>query len=91
MSIVFLYFFVVTRKNVFAIMYLIISIKYWRCVVNQKMNESVFLQIRVEKDDRDKFRDLCKKKAVNPSELIRQWIDNYIKQNTDTDNKKDVL
>lgn len=48
---------------------------------NQKMKNSVFMQIRIEKDTRDKFRELCKEKAINSSELLRMLIINWIKNN----------
>lgn len=49
-------------------------------MANQKLENAVFMQIRVEKETRDKFQKLCKSKAINASELIRQWIDKYVKE-----------
>ena len=48
---------------------------------NQKMENSVFMQIRIEKDTRDKFIKLCKEKAINSSELLRMLILKWIKNN----------
>ena len=48
---------------------------------NQKMKNSVFMQIRIEKDTRDKFRKLCKEKAINSSELLCMRILKCIKNN----------
>ena len=48
---------------------------------NQKMENSVFMQIRIEKDTRDKFRKMCKEKAINSSELLRMLIIKWIKNN----------
>lgn len=45
--------------------------------------KEVRINIRLEKDTRDKFQQICKSKAINGSELIRQWIEKYIQQNTD--------
>jgi metal-responsive CopG/Arc/MetJ family transcriptional regulator len=47
--------------------------------------KEVRINVRLEKDTRDKFQKICKSKAVNSSELIRQWIEKYIQQNTDTE------
>ena len=45
-------------------------------------NKEVRINVRLEKDTRDKFQQICKSKAVNGSELIRQWIEKYIQQKT---------
>ena len=45
---------------------------------NKKMDDSVFLQIRLERDTRDMFRKICKEKAINSSELVRQWIESFV-------------
>lgn len=45
---------------------------------NKKMEDSVFLQIRLERDTRDIFRKICKEKAINSSELVRQWIESFV-------------
>ena len=43
--------------------------------------KSVNLNIRINKEVRDKFRETAKNKAQNPSALIRMWIEDYIKEN----------
>lgn len=58
---------------------------------NQKMENSVFMQIRIEKDTRDKFRKLCKEKAINSSELLRMLIIKWIKNNEKEQTHKKAL
>lgn len=43
-------------------------------------NKEVRINVRLEKDKRDLFNKICKSKAINNSELIRQWIDKFIEQ-----------
>ncbi|WP_366915950.1 ribbon-helix-helix protein, CopG family [uncultured Megasphaera sp.] len=45
--------------------------------------KEVRINVRLEKETRDKFQQICKSKAVNSSELIRQWIEKYIKEHSD--------
>lgn len=45
---------------------------------NQKMDNAVFLQIRIEKETRDKYRQLCKKYSLNSSDVIRKFIENFV-------------
>lgn len=40
-----------------------------------------YIGIRIDEDLKIEFQELLKSKAVNMSELFRQWIINYIKQN----------
>lgn len=40
-----------------------------------------YIGIRIDEDLKTEFQELLKSKAVNMSELFRQWITNYIKQN----------
>lgn len=44
------------------------------------MAERTFLQIRIDKDIRDSFKEVCSDNAVNPSALIRKWITEYIEK-----------
>lgn len=44
--------------------------------------KEIRLNIRMQEETRDAFRAICKRKAVNGSELIRQWIDEFIRDNT---------
>ncbi|GGJ85865.1 hypothetical protein GCM10007063_05400 [Lentibacillus kapialis] len=37
------------------------------------------LNIRIDKELRDQFKETAKKNAHNSSELIRQWIEQYVK------------
>lgn len=48
---------------------------------NQRMENSVFMQIRIEKETREKFRKMCKERALNSSELLRMLILKWIKDN----------
>ena len=43
-------------------------------------NKEVRINVRLEKEKRDLFNKICKAKAINNSELIRQWIDKFIDQ-----------
>lgn len=36
--------------------------------------------VRLSTEDLEKFNEVVKSNAVNRSELIRQWIQNYIKE-----------
>lgn len=54
---------------------------------NKKMDDSVFLQIRLERDTRDTFRKICKEKAINSSELVRQWIESFVLKEQAKENK----
>lgn len=42
--------------------------------------KEVRLNVRLEKEKRDIFQGICKAKAVNASELMRQWVDEYIEK-----------
>ena len=37
-----------------------------------------YIQIRIPKETKDKFRRIAKENAQNPSQLIRNWIEKYI-------------
>lgn len=39
------------------------------------------MQFRIDKETKDQFMSICKSKAINSSELIRQWIQKFIKDN----------
>lgn len=38
------------------------------------------INLRLEKEKRDLFQQICKRKAINASELMRQWIDKFIEE-----------
>lgn len=41
------------------------------------------INLRLEKEKKDLFQQICKRKAINASELMRQWIDKFIEENKD--------
>lgn len=43
-------------------------------MIDNKDNKDVFLQIRVARELRERFKSICKAKAINPSELVRQMV-----------------
>lgn len=47
-------------------------------------NKRIVLQIRLEKELKDDFQALCKQKAINSSELLRQLITQWIQEQQDT-------
>lgn len=47
---------------------------------NQK-EKRICINIRIDKETKDQFMSICKSKAINSSELIRQWIKQFIKDN----------
>ena len=47
-------------------------------------NKRIVLQIRLEKELKDDFQQLCKSKAINSSELLRQLITQWIQEQHDT-------
>lgn len=47
-------------------------------------NKRIVLQIRLEKELKDDFQQLCKQKAINSSELLRQLITQWIQEQQDT-------
>lgn len=47
-------------------------------------NKRIVLQIRLEKELKDDFQRLCKQKAINSSELLRQLITQWIQEQQDT-------
>lgn len=45
-------------------------------------NKTTYVRCRVDDTTKEKWIKVCKKNAVNGSELLRQWIDKYIEDNT---------
>jgi len=45
------------------------------------------LNIRVPEDLRDEFQRVTQAQSVNPSELIRRWIENYIEEADELDKR----
>jgi metal-responsive CopG/Arc/MetJ family transcriptional regulator len=39
-----------------------------------------YIHIRIQKELKDQFDELCKDNAINQSELIRKWIVEYIQK-----------
>ena len=50
----------------------------------EEKQKDVFLQIRVPKDFRTQFQHLCKSKAINSSELLRQLITQWMDEQQDS-------
>lgn len=40
-----------------------------------------YIGVRIDEELKNEFQDLLKSKAVNMSELFRQWITKYINEN----------
>lgn len=40
-----------------------------------------YMQIRISEELREQFRKVNEKRSVNSSDLIRKWIEKYIKEN----------
>lgn len=55
----------------------------------EKDTKTEVIRMRVDKNTKDEFMTLCKSKCINPSELIRQFIENWmLEQNDSTINKR---
>ena len=50
----------------------------------EEKQKDVFIQVRVPKELRTQFQQLCKSKAINSSELLRQLITQWIHEQQDT-------
>lgn len=50
----------------------------------EEKQKDVFIQVRVPKELRTQFQTLCKSKAINSSELLRQLITQWIHEQQDT-------
>lgn len=46
-----------------------------------EVQKNAEIKIRLPKEEKEQFFNVCKSKAVNPSELLRQFITGYIKDN----------
>lgn len=42
--------------------------------------KNVNLNIRIDKETRDKFKKVADENAQNPSALVRKWIEQYIEE-----------
>lgn len=51
-------------------------------------NKTTYIRCRVDDKTKDKWIKVCKKNAVNGSELLRQWIEKYIEDNTIKEDKQ---
>lgn len=49
--------------------------------MSEKEKDSYF-RFRIDLETKDKFQAITKRQAINSSELFRQWIENYIKENS---------
>ncbi len=47
-------------------------------------NKRITIQIRLDKELKDRFQAICKQKAVNGSELIRQLIEQWTNEQENT-------
>lgn len=47
----------------------------------QEYTKNSVIRCRIEKDIHQEFKEVCKRGAFNPSELLRQWIIKFIKDN----------
>ena len=54
----------------------------------QKSEEKRRYQFRIEEKIYKNFSDICEAKGYNKSALIRNFISNFIKENTKEENKK---
>ncbi len=45
--------------------------------------KKVFLQLRVEPEIKDSFFAACKRKHINASDMIRAWIEDWTKKNSE--------
>ena len=45
-------------------------------------NKNSVIRCRLEKELHENFMSLCKDKAINASELMRQWILAFVQNNT---------
>lgn len=48
-------------------------------MIEEPKKDSV-IRCRIEKSIHEEFKGICKAHAINPSELIRQWIIAYIEK-----------
>ena len=49
----------------------------------EEKQKDVFIQVRVPKELRMQFQTLCKSKAINSSELLRQMIMQWMQEQQD--------
>lgn len=49
--------------------------------MNGEKQRRTSIQIRIEESLRDEFYEIAQSKAQTPSQLIRLWINEYIKEN----------
>lgn len=47
-------------------------------------NKTAIIKLRVSQELKDDFQQLCKSKAINSSELLRQLITQWIQEQQDT-------
>lgn len=50
-------------------------------IVEKDINKETYIQFRLEKSLKKEFNELAKKKAINTSELLRQFIVSWIEKN----------
>ena len=43
--------------------------------------EKILMNFKIEKDLKEKFMEINKRRLCNSSMLIRKWIEDYIKEN----------
>ena len=50
-------------------------------------NKRIVIQIRLDKELKDKFQEVCEKNAINPSAKIRQLITEWLNKQQEKDIK----
>lgn len=50
-------------------------------------NKTTYIRCRVDDTTKEKWTQVCKKNAVNGSELLRQWIEDYISKEENKHNE----
>ena len=43
-------------------------------------NKKDYLHVRIDSDLKEKFQKINKSKSINGSDLIRRWIEDYVKK-----------
>lgn len=46
------------------------------------MEKEKYIHMRIDENTKKQFDTICKMKAINGSELVRQWIRKYIEKNS---------
>lgn len=49
-----------------------------------------WLQVRVSEDLKNEFNEICSKKHINASDMVRGWIEDFVKNNKEETKMKSV-